>query len=45
MTEKEDISNVCLYLFLRGKDIDPDEVTILLGIEPSTKHEVGEIHE
>ncbi len=44
MTEKEDISNVCLYLFLRGKDIDPDEVTILLGIEPSTKHKVGEIH-
>ena len=39
-----DISNVCSYFFLRGKNIDPDEITLLLGIKPTTKHRVGEIH-
>lgn len=37
-------SNVCIYLILRGKSVDPDEVTSLLGIVPDTKHKVGEIH-
>jgi hypothetical protein len=44
MSKNEDPSHVYLHFFLRGKDIDPDEVTQLLGMEPIMKYKLGDRH-
>lgn len=42
MIEKEDINEVYVRFFIRGKDIDPDEITQDLGIAPSYKFQQGD---
>lgn len=44
MIENVEANGIYVRFFIRGKDIDPDEITKILGITPSYKFKPGDRH-
>jgi len=44
MAENENSNGIYVWFFIRGKDINPDEITNKLGITPSYKFRRGDRH-
>lgn len=38
------LNSIYIRFFIKGKDIDPDEITQLLGITPAYKYKRGDLH-